>query len=72
MRVLSHIGFFERLRISSQVRAETIIVCTPKGCGRQFLQAQEQCLISADTRALIEGLLLEWLSLRGILSRRGR
>jgi insertion element IS1 protein InsB len=37
-----------------------------KDCGRQFVQDLEHCLISADTRALIERLLLERLSLQGI------
>jgi insertion element IS1 protein InsB len=35
-------------------------------CGRQFVQGFEQYVISEDTRALIERLLLEQLSLRGI------
>ena len=37
-----------------------------KDCGRQFVDYFEQYLISDDTRALIERLLLERLSLRGI------
>jgi transposase-like protein len=37
-----------------------------KACGRQFVDCFEQYLISDDTRALIERLLLERLSLRGI------
>ena len=37
-----------------------------KDCGRQFVDCFEQYLISDDTRALIERLLLERLSLRGI------
>jgi insertion element IS1 protein InsB len=35
-------------------------------CGRQFVQCFEQCLITEETRALIERLLLERISLRGI------
>jgi transposase-like protein len=35
-------------------------------CGRQFVDYFEQHLVSADTRALIERLLVERLSLRGI------
>src|SRR5262245_52976129 len=35
-------------------------------CGRQFVQCFEQSLISDDTRALIERLLVERISLRGI------
>ena len=35
-------------------------------CGRQFVDCFEQYLVSDDTRALIERLLLERLSLRGI------
>ena len=35
-------------------------------CGRQFVDGFEQDLISADTRALIEHLLVERISLRGI------
>ena len=35
-------------------------------CGRQFVQCYEQYLIADDKRALIERLLLERLSLRGI------
>ncbi len=35
-------------------------------CGRQFVQCFEQYLISDDTRALIERLLVERISLRGI------
>ena len=37
-----------------------------KDCGRQFVQRFEQYLIAAEKRALIERLLLERLSLRGI------
>jgi insertion element IS1 protein InsB len=37
-----------------------------KDCGRQFVDGVEQYLISDDTRALIERLLLERLSLRGM------
>ena len=37
-----------------------------KDCGRQFVQGLDQSLISAETRALIERLFLERLSLRGI------
>ena len=37
-----------------------------KDCGRQFVDCFEQYLISDDTRQLIERLLLERLSLRGI------
>ena len=37
-----------------------------KDCGRQFVQCFEQYLVSDDTRALIERLLVERLSLRGI------
>jgi insertion element IS1 protein InsB len=35
-------------------------------CGRQFVDCFEQALVSADTRALIERLLVERISLRGI------
>jgi transposase-like protein len=35
-------------------------------CGRQFVDCFEQNRVSADTRALIERLLVEWISLRGI------
>ena len=35
-------------------------------CGRQFVQCCEQYLIADDKRSLIERLLLERLSLRGI------
>ena len=35
-------------------------------CGRQFVQCFEQYLISDERRALIERLLVEWISLRGI------
>jgi len=35
-------------------------------CGRQFVQCFEQYLISKTTRALIERLLVERISLRGI------
>jgi insertion element IS1 protein InsB len=35
-------------------------------CGRQFVQCFEQYLISDDKRGLIERLLVEWISLRGI------
>jgi insertion element IS1 protein InsB len=35
-------------------------------CGRQFVQCFEQYLLSDDTRALIERLLVERISLRGI------
>jgi insertion element IS1 protein InsB len=35
-------------------------------CGRQFVDCFEQYLVSDDTRALIECLLVEWISLRGI------
>ncbi len=35
-------------------------------CGRQFVQCCEQSLISDDRRALIERLLVERISLRGI------
>jgi insertion element IS1 protein InsB len=35
-------------------------------CGRQFVECFEQYLLSDDTRALIERLLLERISLRGI------
>jgi insertion element IS1 protein InsB len=35
-------------------------------CGRQFVQCCEQFLLSDDTRALIERLLVERISLRGI------
>jgi insertion element IS1 protein InsB len=35
-------------------------------CGRQFVDCFEQDLVSADTRALIEHLLVERISLRGI------
>ena len=37
-----------------------------KDCGRQFVQDLDQYLISAETRDLIERLLLERISLRGI------
>jgi insertion element IS1 protein InsB len=37
-----------------------------KDCGRQFVQCSDQYLISDDKRALIERLLLERISLRGI------
>jgi insertion element IS1 protein InsB len=37
-----------------------------KDCGRQFVECFEQHVVSDDTRALIERLLLERLSLRGI------
>lgn len=37
-----------------------------KNCGRQFVDCFEQYLVSDDTRSLIERLLLERLSLRGI------
>jgi insertion element IS1 protein InsB len=42
--------------------------CGPleRGCGRQFVECFEQSLISDDTRALIERLLVERISLRGI------
>ena len=36
-----------------------------KDCGRQCVQCSDQYLISDDTRALIERLLLERISLRG-------
>ncbi len=37
-----------------------------RACGRQFVECFEQSLISDDTRALIERLLVERISLRGI------
>ena len=37
-----------------------------KDCGRQFVDGFEQYLVSDETRGLIERLLLERLSLRGI------
>ena len=37
-----------------------------KTCPRQFVQCSEQCLISDDKRGLIERLLVERISLRGI------
>ena len=37
-----------------------------KDCGRQFVDCFEQDLVSDDTRALIERLLVERISLRGI------
>jgi insertion element IS1 protein InsB len=37
-----------------------------KDCGRQFVDCFAQDLVSADTRALIERLLVERISLRGI------
>jgi transposase-like protein len=37
-----------------------------KDCGRQFVECFEQFLISDDTRGLIERLVLERLSFRGI------
>jgi insertion element IS1 protein InsB len=37
-----------------------------KDCGRQFVDCFEQYLVSDDTRALIERLLVERISLRGI------
>jgi IS1 family transposase len=37
-----------------------------KDCGRQFVDCFEQYLVSEDTRALIERLLVERISLRGI------
>ena len=37
-----------------------------KDCGRQFVDCCEQYLVSQDTRALIERLLVERISLRGI------
>jgi len=37
-----------------------------KDCGRQFVDCFEQGLVSDETRGLIERLLLERLSLRGI------
>jgi insertion element IS1 protein InsB len=37
-----------------------------QACGRQFVERFEQSLISDDTRALIERLLVERISLRGI------
>ena len=37
-----------------------------KDCGRQFVDCYEQDLVSDDTRRLVERLLLERLSLRGI------
>ena len=37
-----------------------------KDCGRQFVQSSDQYLISAEKRALIERLLRERISLRGI------
>jgi len=37
-----------------------------KDCGRQFVQCSDQYLIADDKRALIERLLLERISLRGI------
>ena len=37
-----------------------------RDCGRQFVDCFEQALVSADTRALIERLLVERISLRGI------
>src|SRR5919204_6112339 len=36
------------------------------GCGRQFVQCCEQYLISEDKRGLIERLLMERISLRGL------
>jgi insertion element IS1 protein InsB len=35
-------------------------------CGRQFVKCFEQYLIAEDKRTLIERLLVEWMSLRGI------
>jgi len=40
--------------------------CQCKDCGRQFIQRFEQYRIAAEPRALIERLLLERISLRGI------
>jgi hypothetical protein len=37
-----------------------------KDCGRQFVECLEQYLVSEETRALVERLLLERLSLHGI------
>ena len=37
-----------------------------RDCGRQFVQCCEQCLLSEDKRGLIERLLVERISLRGI------
>jgi hypothetical protein len=37
-----------------------------KACGRQFVDCCEQYLVAEDTRALIERLLVERISLRGI------
>jgi len=37
-----------------------------KDCGRQFVDGFEQYLVSDETRSLVERLLLERLSLRGI------
>ncbi len=37
-----------------------------KDCGRQFVACFEQYLLSDDTRALIERLLVERIALRGI------
>ena len=37
-----------------------------KDCGRQFVDCFEQDLVSDETRGLVERLLLERLSLRGI------
>ena len=46
------------------ITGSRIINC--KDCGRQFVQCFAQYLLSDDTRALIERLLVERISLRGI------
>ena len=38
-----------------------------KACGRQFVEHSEQKLISAETRELVDKLLLERISLAGIV-----
>jgi hypothetical protein len=37
-----------------------------EGCGRRFVQGFDHYLISAEERALIEHLLVEWISCRGM------
>jgi transposase-like protein len=42
-----------------------------KGCGRQFVESPQEYRISEDTKALVDKLLLERLSLAGIVRATG-
>lgn len=42
-----------------------------KSCGRQFVERSEQRLIAAETKALVDSLLLERISLAGIVRSTG-